>query len=352
MWLEIAGRRIGMGEPLFAIAEIGLNHGGSADRALTLVDAAAQAGASAVKVQVIDADRLVAVQCPAPAHVAVASLRDFFRQFELSLDTYAAVANRAHEHGLAFIATPFSIDAVDALGGIGVDAYKIASGDLTFDQLVERAARTEKPLILSTGLATLAETAHAVAVARLAGNRQLALLHCVSAYPVPEGSENLSAIATLAETFGVPVGLSDHASDARSVAVAVTLGASLYERHLMLLGDIDTVDAAVSSEPHAFAAAVRQAAWTREALGDGRKDCSAAEATNRVASRRALHAVRDLTAGHVVTEQDILILRPASGLPPQSMSRLIGTTLTRDVAAGTPFLDADLDIMRRYRAVA
>src|SRR5262249_23035608 len=145
----------------------------------------------------------------------------------------------------------------------------IASGDLTWDQLIDRCARTGKPLIISTGMASLAEVGHAVDVARRAGAAQLALLHCVSAYPVPAGSENLRAIATLARTFLLPVGLSDHGADERAVPIALALGASLYERHLMLDDDLDAVDAAVSSTPGRFAALVQAAADASRALGSG-----------------------------------------------------------------------------------
>jgi sialic acid synthase SpsE len=350
--LEIRERRVAAGEPIFAIAEIGLNHGGSLDRALALVDAAAHAGASAVKVQTMEADRLVSVQCPAPAHVDAGSLRDFFRQYELDDHAYATLAARAHERGMAFLATAFSLDAVDRLERIGVDGYKIASGDLTFDQLIERCGRTSKPLIISTGLASITEVAHAIACARLAGAASLALLHCVSSYPVPQGSENLAAISTLKDAFGLPVGLSDHAGDTRSLPVAVALGAVLYERHLMLLGDRGAVDAAVSSDPHQFRLAVHAAEWTASALGHGRKECLPAEEGNLVTSRRALHASRALRSGHVVTGDDVIIVRPADGLPPSALVSLIGTELVRDLSVGEPFLEADLDVMRRHRAVA
>jgi sialic acid synthase SpsE len=342
MLREIGGRPIGSGYPLFVIAEIGLNHDGSLDRALAMVDAAAEAGASAVKLQTIDADRLVASHCPPPAHVAARSLADFFRRFELTEAAHAAVARRARARGLAFIATPFSIDAVDMLERVGVDAFKIASGDVTFDALVDRCARTGKPMVASTGFATLAEVTQLVSRARAAGARQLALLHCVSAYPVPPGAENLAAIWTLARAFDVPVGLSDHAPTSGSVAIAVALGASLYERHFVLAHDGSAIDASVSSDPDDLAALVRIAAETQAALGDGRIACDPAEAPNLVPSRRALHAAGVLPAGHVVRRSDVIAVRPAIGLPPQCLDRLIGARLVRDVDAGAPFLDSDL----------
>ncbi|MCC7044662.1 MAG: N-acetylneuraminate synthase family protein [Acidobacteria bacterium] len=342
--MSIAGRRVAEDIPPFVIAEIGLNHGGSPDRALALVDAAATAGAHAVKLQTIVADQLVAPSCPAPAHVEADSLVDFFRQVELDEAAHHAVAERASMRGLKVISTPFSEAAVDMLERVGVDAYKIASGDLTWDQLIVRAASTGKPLIISTGMSTLAEAHHALAVARLAGAEHVALLHCVSAYPVPRGSENLLAIRTLSEECRVPVGLSDHGEDTFAVPIAVGLGACLYERHLVLHDEDDAIDRAVSSTPSELAAAIRAGRRAWSALGSGRKACLAAESVNVVASRRSLCALRAMPAGHVVTAEDLVALRPASGLPPSALFSLIGRRLARSIAAGEPVTTAHVDL--------
>jgi sialic acid synthase SpsE len=342
--MSIAGRRVAEDIPPFVIAEIGLNHGGSPARALALVDAAASAGAHAIKLQTIVADQLVAPSCPAPAHVAADSLVDFFRRFELDEAAHHAVAERASMRGLKVISTPFSEAAVDMLERVGVDAYKIASGDLTWDQLIVRAASTGKPLIISTGMATLAEAHHALAVARLAGAEHVALLHCVSAYPVPRGSENLLAIRTLAEECRVPVGLSDHGEDAFALPMAVGLGACIYERHLVLDDEDDAIDRAVSSTPAELAAAIRAGRRAWSALGSGRKACLAAESVNVLASRRSLCAVRALPAGHAVTADDLVALRPASGLPPSALSSLLGRRLSQPLSAGEPVTAAHVDL--------
>lgn len=342
--MSIAGRRVAEDIPPFVIAEIGLNHGGSPDRALALVDAAASAGAHAVKLQTIVADQLVAPSCPAPAHVAADSLVDFFRQFELDEAAHHAVAERASMRGLKVISTPLSEAGVDMLERVGVDAYKIASGDLTWDQLIVRAASTGKPLIISTGMATLAEAHHALAVARLAGADHVALLHCVSAYPVPRGSENLLAIRTLAEECRVPVGLSDHGEDTFALPMAVGLGACIYERHLVLDDDDHAIDRAVSSTPAELAAAIRAGRRAWSALGSGRKACLAAESVNVVASRRSLCAIRPMPVGHVVTGEDLVALRPASGLPPSALFSLIGRRLVRPLAAGEPVTTSHVDL--------
>src|SRR5215831_1131176 len=351
MSFDIGGLRIGDRQPLFVIAELGLNHGGSLDRALAMVDAAAAAGASAVKVQTFKAEELVASQCPAPAHVPAGSLREFFKPFEFDRAAHIEIATRAKLHGLAFVATPFSAAAVEMLVDIGVDALKIASGDLTYDQLIADAAQTGLPVIISTGMSTLTETAHAVSIARGAGATRLALLHCVSAYPVPEGSQNLRAIQTLARVFGTTVGLSDHYRDGSAVPIAVTLGASIYERHFVLGGD-DGVDRAVSSTPEQLAEIVAAARRTQAALGHGRRECLAAEAVNLTASRRALHTTRALSPGDVITADDLVALRPSRGLPPNLKDELVGTTVGRTIEAGAPLLGQDLPNTRSHRGVA
>lgn len=342
MLREIAGRPVGPDAPVFVIAEVGLNHGGSLARALELVDAAADAGASAVKLQTLVADRLVAPSCPAPAHVRASSLRDFFAAFELDLDAHRAIVARARQRGLAVMTTPFAEDVVPALVEIDFDAYKVASGDLTYTGLISAVAATGKPVVISTGMSDLCEVAAALGAARVSGGDQVAVLHCVSAYPAPRASENLRAIASLAETFGKPVGLSDHGSGLPSAAAAVALGACLYERHLILPGDAGAIDAAVSSTPDELAAIVRAMEHVRVALGNGKKVCQPAEAGNVAASRRGLYAARPLRAGQRVSCADVIALRPATRLAPSEISALVGSVLDRDVPAGEAFEPCDL----------
>jgi len=344
---------VGAGHPLFVIAEIGLNHGGSVDRALALVDAAAAAGASAVKLQTLFASDLVAPSCPAPAHVRCASLREFFSTFELDEDAHRRVIARARQHGLAVMATPFSLAAVELLARLGIDAFKIASGDLTWDGLIERAAAAGAPLVISTGMGTLDEAAHAVNLVRQCGGGNVAVLHCVSAYPPPRGSENLKAIATLCRALRVPVGLSDHGADTFAATLAVALGASLYERHLVLAHGDGSIDDAVSSTAEELAETIHAAARASLAMGTGDKVCLPAEAVNVAASRRALYAIRDLPPGHVVTADDVIALRPGTGLAPGRLRALVGSRLARAVAAGHPFQEDDCDTQtERHRDVA
>jgi sialic acid synthase SpsE len=328
------------GPAIVAIAEIGLNHGGSPERALAMVDAAAGAGATAVKLQSIVADQLVTAGASL-AHVGTGSLRDLFRTFELDWDTHRAVVARAHSHGLLAMTTPFATGAVPLLNEIGFDAFKIASGDLTFTGLIRAVAATGRPIVLSSGMSTLAEVASAVATARAAGAAELAVLHCVSAYPTPIADENLRAIATLRRALDVAVGLSDHGRGLPSAIAAVALGATIYERHFVLAGDDQALDYAVSSTPDEFGAIVAAMEATRLALGDGVKACRPAERGNRAASRRGLYAARPLVAGQLVTPDDIAVLRPSTELAPDDIERLVGLALTRPLAAGEAFHHLD-----------
>lgn len=343
----IAGRPIGSEHPLFVIAEIGLNHGGSPDRALALVDAAARAGASAVKLQTLFADDLIAADCPPPAHVRCASLREFFRGFELDEAAHRSVVERARQHGLGVMATPFSVEAVSLLARLHIDAIKIASGDLTWDGLIARAAAVGVPLVISTGMASAAEAAHALKVARRAGAAQVALLHCVSAYPVPLGSENLAAIRTLGRRLRVPVGLSDHGHDTFAVPMAVALGACLYERHLVLQHGDESIDDAVSSTPEELASAIAAAARARAALGTGEKVCLPVEAANRAPSRRGLYVTRALPAGHILGPADLVALRPAHAGAAARLPEFLGRPLIRALSAGAPVLDGDVAVSVR-----
>jgi sialic acid synthase SpsE len=354
MPMQIGRHLVGQDQPLFVIAELGLNHGGSVERALALVDCAADAGASAVKLQTLAADRLVSASAPAPMHVQARSLRDFFRPFELDAAAHRAVAARARARGLAVLSTPFYEDAVDLLMDVGVDAFKIASGDITHARLIEAAAATGKPLIISTGMSSAAEVAEAVDVARAGGARALALLHCVSCYPVPEGRDNLRAMSTLASLFGVPVGLSDHSTNPLAAPLTVALGGSIFEKHLVEARGGNEVDAAVSATPGELADIVRSAEATRRALGDGRKVCLEVEAGNLTASRRSLVAARDLRPGQRIESRDLVALRPASGIDARRWRELVGRRVTRAIAIGDPFIERDLEGLRgeAFRDVA
>jgi sialic acid synthase SpsE len=339
---ELGGRPVGPSAPVFVIAELGLNHGGDLDCALALVDAAADAGATGIKLQTLESDALVAPSCPAPAHLSAASLRDFFVRFELDFEAHRHIVTRARQRGLAVLSTPLSEYAVAMLEPLALDGYKIASGDLTYDGLIAAAARTGRPLVLSTGMGDLDEVLHAVDVAKRAGAKDMAILHCVSAYPTPVDCQNLRAIETLRAATGLPVGLSDHGPGLLSAVAATALGAVIYERHFVLSPEHDAVDRAVSSTPEELEAIVQAVAATRAALGDGVKECLPVELVNRTASRRGVYAARRLRVGDIITEGDIVCLRPANDIAPQHTRALLGATAARDISAGDAIQMIDL----------
>lgn len=346
---EIAGQSIAPGEPMRVIAEIGLNHDGDADLASRLVDACATAGAWAIKLQVFDADELLTADAPAPAHVRAASLRAFFARFQLQADTYRALVAQARARGLAVVATAFDSEAVVLLDQLGIDAFKVASGDLTHVMLIEHVARTGRPLILSTGMSTEADVWNAVDWAVGAGARSLALLHCVSAYPTPDAQQNLRAVATLARAYKLPTGLSDHGMGADAALLAYAQGATLYERHVCLPGT-GAIDEAVSSTPDELADIVGRLARAHQAMGDGRRVPVEAERANVVPSRRGLYARRALAAGDVIAASDIVALRPAGLLGAEYARALIGCRAIRALAAGDAFEPDDLGLRTTGRS--
>jgi sialic acid synthase SpsE len=340
--IHIGGREVSVHAPLFVAAEIGMNHGGSIDQAIALVDATAETGADAVILQTIDAAQLASPTAVGPGHQPRGSLVDYFARYQLDEPAHVRIVARARTHGLRVVATPFSIDGVDLLERVGVDAYKIASGDLTWDQLIVRAATTGKPVIIATGMASLDEVAHAAHVAQSAGAGHIALLHAVSAHPVPPGSENLRAIRTLADRFNLVVGLSDHSDDTFALPMAMALGASIYERHLVLPDDLHAVDLAVSSLPDELSEAINQARRAHVALGSGEKVCQEVEMMSRHIHRRALCAARDLEPGMTLRRMDLIALRPANGLPPSRTSDIVGRRIVRPLDLGQPIREQDL----------
>ena len=339
--IQIGGRSLALGEAMLVIAELGLNHNGDIDLALRLVDAAADAGASAIKVQAFRAEQLIAQNAPAPAHVAATSLRDLFRKFELDAESYRRIVARARAAGMAVIATAFDSATIQQFDVLDIDAFKIASGDLTHVALIEAAARTSRPLIFSTGMSHQEDVDNAMDWAVGAGARALAVLHCVSAYPTPDDQQNLRALQSLARTCRCPVGLSDHGMGRDAAVIAYALGATLYERHLHLPGT-DAIDAAVSSSPEELREIVQAVARCQLALGDGRRSPMPAEIANIYPSRRGLYAARALQVGDVITDADIEALRPAAGLGAQFHRSLIGRRVTRSIEPGASFEVADL----------
>lgn len=332
--VSIGGRLVGPGQPVYVIAEAGVNHNGDPRLARELVIAAAAAGADAVKFQTWDTSKLVTPEAPLAAYQAAnvgadaTSQYDMLKKLELSGDTLRGLIALAERAGIQFLSTPDEEDSADLLDRLGVAAFKIGSAEVTSLGFLEHVARKGKPVILSTGMASLEEVATAVRTLTEAGNHELILLHCVSDYPSKPADSNLRAMATLRETFACPVGFSDHTTGTFVAVAAVALGACVVEKHLTLDTAMDGPDHAASSDPTEFAAMVAAIRGTEVALGSGTKKPTAAELANRPLMRKHWVAARALPAGTTLASADLTLRRSnPDGLEAPEIARLIGREL-------------------------
>ncbi len=334
--MRIGDRNVGPGEPCFVIAEAGVNHNGDLDLARALLDAAADAGADAVKFQTFRADRVATATAPKAAYQrettgASDSQRDMLARLELDANAHRALVAHCRDRDIAFLSSPFDLASVDLLVELGVPALKLGSGELTNRLLVDRAAGTGLPLLLSTGMATLDEVTAALEWARTRGATDVAVLHCVSEYPAPVDQLNLRAIATLADACACPVGYSDHAAGTSAALAAVALGACIIEKHLTVDRALPGPDHRASCEPDELAALVRGVRDVEAALGDGIKRPAPCEADNRQQVRRSLATARAVSAGHALGPADLTALRPGTGIAPAHADRLVGRRARRDL---------------------
>ena len=345
--IEIAGRIIGAGAPPWVVAEAGVNHNGSPELALRLVDAAADAGADAVKFQTFSADALATVEAPQAAYqrerAAAASQVEMLRSLELPPDALRACRDRALERGIHFLSTPFDLASVELLAALEVPAFKVGSGDLTNLVLLRAVAAQGRPMLLSTGMGTLEEVGAAVRDLRAHGDPPLVLLQCTSAYPATIEDVNLRAMATLRAEFDVPTGYSDHTLGITAATAAAALGAAVIEKHLTLDRSLPGPDQAASLEPTEFTAMVRSIHEAHVALGDGVKMPRPDEDDVRQVARRSLVVRRAMSAGEVIAEADIDAMRPAGGIDPLRLDAVVGRRVTRDVARSEVLRPEDLD---------
>jgi sialic acid synthase SpsE len=341
--VAIGTRRIGRGQPCLVIAEAGVNHNGRLELALELVEVAAAVGADVVKFQMFVADELVAPGTATAAYQAAATGdRDqnaMLRRLQLTHDEFNVLHSRAEELDILFLASPFDTVSIDFLLSLRAPAIKLGSGELTNTSLLRHAAASSLPLILSTGMADLEEVRRAVAFLDDAASR-LVLLHCVSEYPADPADANLRAMASMAAAVGVPVGFSDHTLGTAVSVAAVALGACVLEKHLTLDRSYAGPDHAASLDPLAFAELVRDVRSVESSLGDGVKRPTAGEREVALVVRRSLVAARSLVSGRSIAAGDLVVQRPGTGLAPDQLTDVIGRTLSCDVPAGTPLIDA------------
>lgn len=339
--IEIAGRKVGAGETPFVIAEMSGNHNQSLDRALEIVEAAAKTGAHALKIQTYTPDTMTIDLDEREFHISDpkslwegASLYKLYGEAYTPWEWHKPIFDRARELGMIPFSTPFDDTSVDFLESLGVPCYKIASFENTDLPLIRRVAATGKPLVISTGMANVAEIDETVRTAREAGCKDLILLKCTSTYPATAENTNILTIPHMRELFGCEVGLSDHTMGVGVSVASVALGATVIEKHFTLNRADGGVDSAFSMEPAEMAQLVveTQRAW--EAMGQVRYGPTDAEKKS-LQYRRSLYVVKDLKAGDVLTEENLRAIRPGLGLEPKYQSIVKGKTISRDVKRGT-----------------
>lgn len=338
--IHIAGRPIGDRHPPFVIAEMSANHNGRLETALRLVEEARRAGADAIKLQTYRPDTLTldAASDDFQIHGGLwggTTLYQLYESAQMPWEWHAPIFSRARELGLIAFSSPFDGSAVDLLESLDAPAYKIASFEAVDLPLIRRAARTGKPLIISTGLADQDEIQEAIDAARGAGCADLAILHCVSGYPAPSADYNLRTIPDLIERFGLVTGLSDHTLDNTTAIASVALGASIVEKHFTLDRTGGGPDDSFSLEPAGLAELCRSVRTAWESLGQVEYGLKSSERGN-IKFRRSLYFVEDLSPGDVITPTTIRSVRPGYGVPPKWWDQVIGRTVTASVARNTP----------------
>jgi N-acetylneuraminate synthase len=340
--MRIGRSPIGSHSPPVIVAEMSANHNGLLDRALALVDAVAGAGAQALKLQTYTADTMtIDVDRPefridtpdSPWHGR--TLYNLYQEGSTPWEWHAPIAERCREHGLDWFSSPFDETAVEFLEPLGPAAYKIASFEIVDLALIRAVARAGKPVVISTGMATLAEIGEAVRVAREAGCRDLILLQCTSTYPASAENSNLATIPHLAEAFSCPVGLSDHTPGVAVPLAAIGLGAAVIEKHVTLSRGDGGVDAAFSLEPAELRELVEGSKQAWQAVGELHYGPVPAERPS-LKFRRSLFVTEDLRAGEALTRENLRAIRPGYGLPPRYLEDVLGRRVARDVSRGTP----------------
>jgi pseudaminic acid synthase len=342
MNFNIGQRQVGPGAAPFIIAEMSGNHNQSLDRALEMVDAAAEAGAHALKLQTYTAETMT-LDCRKPGFLIEdpASLWTGFQLYQLyeeahtPWDWHAPIFERARSLGMIPFSTPFDATAVDFLESLDVDCYKVASFENTDIPLIQKVARTGKPIIISTGMATVAELHRSVTAAREAGCEHLVLLKCTSTYPASPVNSNIATIPHMRELFGCQVGLSDHTMGIGVSVASVVLGVTVIEKHFTLARADGGVDSTFSLEPAELRQLVIETERAWQAVGTVTYGPSQAEKRS-LQFRRSLYIAQDLKAGDVLTTDNVRAIRPGFGLPPEHLEEVLGTTVKSDVERGTP----------------
>lgn len=339
--IEINGRRVGRGHPVYVIAELSANHNQDFDQAVRIIEAAKQAGADAVKLQTYTPDTITLESDKEYFRVKGGTLwdgktlHDLYREAYTPWEWQPKLKQVANQLGMELLSSAFDSTAVDFLEEMGVPAHKVASFELVDLPLIQKMARTGKPLIMSTGMATMDEMDEAVMTARKAGATQIAILKCNSAYPAPAQEMHLRTIPEIARRFDVPVGLSDHTLGIVAAVAAVAVSACILEKHLTLSRSVPGPDSAFSLEPAEFKRMVDAVREAEDALGDVYFGASEKEQASR-RFRRSLFVVRDVKQGEVFSPDNVRSIRPGDGLHTRHLNEILGKRAAQDVERGTP----------------
>lgn len=329
--VKIGNRSIGEGQPVFIIAELGYNFN-TLDEALLSIDAVSEAGCDAIKVQTFRADTVTIRDVDFPVEAGGVNQYQEFKQYEISEEVHHLIFEHANKRGLIAFSTPSHQDDVDLLERLGAPLYKIGSDDLTNLPFLRYVARQGKPIIFSSGMATLSEVDEAIRVMREAGNSDLILLQCVSNYPILDlGVVNLRVIESYHRAFDILVGFSDHTTSVSAAVAAVSLGACVIERHFALSKDMSVPDAFFSANPsemHALVQAIRE---VEQMLGDGIKRPTASEIQMRRDTRKSLVARRSIREGDNISPEDLIVKRPGWGIAPRDWEHVIGRSAARAI---------------------
>ncbi len=329
--ITIGSRLIGKEEPVFVIAEIGSNHDGGLDQARELIGASAKAGADAVKFQSFTAERLLNRKTMENGAWVDDPAYPVLEKLELPEEWHKELLDCAKSHGVAFLSTPFDERRADLLQSLGVEAFKIASGDLTHTGLIRHIARFGKPVLLSTGAAFIEEIEEAVRTVREEGNTEIVLLHCTSEYPARLEDCNLRAISSVEGKFCLPVGLSDHSRSATIPLAAVALGACVVEKHVTLDRDLTGPDHSFAFTVNELGAMIDEIRNLEKALGTGIKEPLGREVSERRGARRSIYAKTHIKKGDLFTEDNLKIVRHNFGMAPDRMEGLIGRQANRNI---------------------
>lgn len=338
--MKIGNREIGGNAPAYIIAEMSANHAGSIENAKKIIHAAKEAGADCIKIQTYTADTLT-IDCDKSYFQVGAGTWDGENLYKLYQKAYTPwewqpeLKKEAESIGLDFFSTPFDRTSVDFLEEMGMEFYKIASFEIVDIPLIKYVASKGKPIIMSTGMASLAEIEDAVKTVRSQGNDQLALLRCASAYPAITDEMNLMTMKNMAEVFGVPVGLSDHSMGSVGAVTAVAMGAKIIEKHFCLDRAIENPDSSFSMNPEEFAQMVRDVRQAEKAIGKVSYGATEQE-KNSMVFRRSIFCVKDIEPGEILTEENIRVIRPGYGMAPKYYEEILGQTALQKIERGTP----------------